>query len=232
MEIRSARAGDVPNPDDMGDALLMFNELLDLLNATERALYTDTFFSGTLTAALQPHTIGVTADSPTFAISVARPTQIKAANLLITAATPTTRIPLTLRDGQWWMDVRARLVSSAIPTDLYYDPGWPNGSIYLWPVPTTAYGLELNFSTLLASVALTDTFTLPPGYQAALRLTLAEAIAGMWGQAIGPDLARRAREARGAVWSENDTIPGVIPDGGLTLGARGGGFNYLTGGVI
>lgn len=230
-EIRAARAGDVVNPDDMGDALLIFNECLDLLNATSRALYSHAFTTFTLTANLQPHTIGLTANTPTFTVTIGRPSRIVSANLVLTNVTPNVRKPLNLPDRQWWSDQAVQGITASIPSDLYYEPKWPNGSIYLWPVPTTAYGLELETETLLASVALTDTFDLPFGYQQALRLTTAELLAPMFGQQVSPSTAQKAREARALVWGDNDEIPGVIADGGVPCGTRGRGFSFLTGRV-
>lgn len=228
-EIRVARAGDAVSPDDQDDALAIFNELLDSLNADGRALYTSSMTQFTLTPSLQPHTIGLAANTPTFAVSVGRPADIKAANLVLTNVTPNIRIPLNLRDDAWWMDQRARGVTASIPCDLFYSADWPNGAIYLWPVPLTAYGLELNFSTLLAQVAATDTFDLPAGYQQALRLTLAELLAPAFGQTVSQSTRDKARDARARVWGNNDVIPNLCTRDAGMPGGSGGGFSFLTG---
>lgn len=225
-EIRVARAGDVPSPDDMGDALLIFNELLDTLNADERALYSTMIAAFTLTPNLQPHTIGIAANTPTFVVTTGRPVRIMRANLILAN---NIRNPIDIRDDEWWMNVRAQAVTSTIPTDLNYSPDWPNGSIRLWPVPTAAYQLELMTETLLAQVALTDTFDLPMGYQQALRLTTAELLAPAFGQQVSPSTEKKARAARENAWGANDVIPNArTRDGGMP-GGRGGGFNFRTG---
>lgn len=227
VEIRSARGGDVINPDDMDLALLIFNEYLDALNIDGRALYTTAFPSFTLTPNLQPHTIGIAANAPTFVVPIARPTMILGANLIIS---PSIRVPLTLRDGDWWMNVRARSVTSATPTDLNYSPDWPNGALNLLPIPNAANGLELQTRTLLAQVALTDTLDLPPGYQQLLRLTTAELLAAAFGQTVSASTAKAALEARARVWGANDVIPNLrTRDAGVPGGQSGGGFNYRTG---
>lgn len=234
MEIRVARAGDVPSQNDMADSLLIFNELLDLWNASERMLYSTLFATHTLTANLQPHTIGLAANAPTFSVSVGRPVRIINANIILNN---NIRVPLDILTDEEWNEIaagaatgQAVTITSSVPTVLWYKSGWPNGSIYLWPVPSTAYGLELQTETLLAAVALTDTFDLPFGYQAALRLTLAEAIAAAWGQTAPPSLEKRAMDARNAVWSNNEQPPTLtVWDGGLPCGARGGLFNFRTG---
>lgn len=225
-EIRVARAGDVVNPDDMDLALTIFNEYLDALNAEDRALYTTQFATYVLTPALQPHTIGVTADNPTWAIATARPVEIIRADLIISS---TVRQPIAIRDNAWWMNVRVPTVASSIQTDLMYSADWPNGSIYFWPVPTTAYSVLLEVNTLLAQVALTDTFTLPPGYQQALRLSVAELMAPAFGQQVSAQTRAAAAEARDRVWGNNIAIPTLVTRDGGMPGGQSGGFDFRSG---
>jgi hypothetical protein len=232
-EIRAARAGDVIGPDDQADALLLFNELLDALNVDGRAIYNRTFTTYTLTPLLQPHTIGLSANAPTFAVTIGRPKKIVAANIVLTG---NIRKELELLDEQGWNAIKAGAaagqaitITSSVPSSLFYDDGWPNGSLYLWPPPSIAYGLELLTDTLLAAVVDTDTLDLPFGYPLALRLTLAETCANSWGQPLPANLERRAREARAAVWANNDTIPNLETcDGGMP-GGTGGAYDYRTG---
>lgn len=228
-EIRSARAGDVVGPDDMDDALAVFNELLDLWNVQGRALFSHTITSFTITPNLNPHTIGIAANAPTWSVSIARPSKIRMANLIIAN---NIRRPIAIRDEEWYLSRRAPAITSSIPTDLFYGDDWPNGNIYFYPVPLTAYSVQLDFDTLLAQVALVDTFSLPLGYQAALRLSAAEAFCGMWGQQVPASLAQRAKDARVAVFGNNDVIPNLTTrDAGMPSGRKSGNgaYDYRTG---
>ena len=234
MEIRVTRAGNDPSAEDTADALLILNQYLDLLNGTPRALYSTTETTFTMTASLQPHTIGLTANSPTFSVSINRPTRILNANVVLAN---NIRVPVDIITNQEWDEIAAGAaagetvtITSSIPRYLNYRPAWPNGSIFLWPVPT-ANKLELRFQTLLASLALADTFTLPMGYEMALRLTLAEFLAPAFGQAVSRETAMHALEARAEVWGSDDVILSVIPDAGVPMGTRGGGYNFRTGQV-
>lgn len=233
-EIRVARGGDVVNPDDMDLALTLFNELLDSLNADDRALYTVAFNTHTLTPSLQPHTIGMAANSPTFSVSVGRPQRILSANIVLA---DNIRSPVNILNEQEWNAIlsgaaagQAVTITTTIPVALWYRPNWPNGQIFLWPVPTTAYGLELQTETLLASVALADTFDLPFGYQEALRMTVSEKAAPHFGQAFSPSQQRMAREARDRIWGNNERIPDAVADAGVPMGGPArGGYDYRTG---
>lgn len=234
-EIRVTRAGDVTGPDDQADALLLFNELLDALNADSRAVYTRTFTTFTpLIANHQPHTIGLAANAPDFTVTIGRPKSVLKGNIILTG---NIRSPLDIVDDDQWNAIRAGAaagqtptITSSIPRVLRYDNAWPLGSLYLWPVPSIAYGLELLTETLLASVADSDMLDLPFGYPMALHLTLAEMCANMWGQALPQNLERRARDARAVIWGANDTIPNLVTRDGGMPGRGGGAYDYRTGG--
>jgi hypothetical protein len=97
-------------------------------------------------------------------------------------------------------------------------------------VPSAAYQVELETWTLLGSVADANvTLDFPPGYQQALRLTLAELCAPAFGQTVSTSTATKAREARARVWGVNDQIPNLMTRDAGMPGGRRGGFNYLTG---
>jgi hypothetical protein len=224
IKIGVARGGDAPASEDLNFVCDVLNRVLDDLNAERGAVYADVFSTYVLTANLNPHTIGPTG---TFVVTQ-RPVSIEGANLILNTSTPAIRQPITLRDRAWWLDERVRTLTSSNPTDLYYQTAWPNGTLNFWPVPTTAYSVELLSRIVLASVALTDTFTLPPGYQSFLTLRLAESIAEDFGQPVTPQLQRDVARATARVYANNDRTPRIATrDHGMPSGRRSG-FNYLT----
>src|SRR5439155_146871 len=106
---------------------------------------------------------------------------------------------------------------------------WPNGSLYLWPIPTQANAIELELWTLLNKVLLTDTFSLPPGYEEALTLTLAEGLCPPFGRQVDPLLSSNAMKARAIIKSVNSAAPRMDLRDGIEGGANRAYFNYLTG---
>ena len=223
-------AGDSASGTDAVFVLTWLNLLLDSWNTTAHKVYDQRFPSFTLTANLQPHTIGIAADSPTFATNITtnRPQTIDGAVISTGSGTTAIRHPLTMRDREWWMNQRMQAITTTIPSDLYYDPGWPNGSIYLWPVPTVANTIELMIRRVLAQLVLTDTFTLPPGYALAIILTLAEMIAPDFERTVSAQLAREARNARAEIFGANSFTPRIATADAGT-GGRGRHFNIRTG---
>lgn len=232
-KIRAARAGDVIGADDAALALRAFNALLDALNVKGQAIYNHAFATFTLTANHQPHTIGVTANTPDFTVTTGRPSRIVRANLILPN---NIRSPLRVLDDDGWNEIRAGAaagqaitITSSVPQFLYYDTSWPNGGIYLYPVPTAAYGLELLTETLLASVTDTDTLDLPFGYQLWLTLKLAQYLASDFGQSFGAENAKALREVEADLFGTNTVIPELVTlDAGMP-GGSGGTYDHLTG---
>jgi hypothetical protein len=221
------------DPADVTYGLTLLNRLLDGWNAEQRAVYGSQISTFTLTPNLNPHTIGLTANSPTLTVTVNRPESIDQANIVVGSGTSAQRYPLSLRDRQWWMNQTLPNITSTIPTDLYYEPLWPNGSLYLALVPSAAYTLELLYRVPLAQLTLNSTFTLPPGYDEAITLTLEEMLVAPYhvtDQATLTVLVKQARDARARVFSGNEQgLRLRTADPGLPIGNRTGGWNWRTG---
>jgi len=211
------------------------NLLLDTWATDDLYVYNKDFTVYNLIPNHQPHTIGPVADF----VVTQRPVKIEAANLVLNTATPNIRIPLGIRDDDWWADQRIRSLANTTPTDLFYSPNWPNGQINLWPVPTLAYGLELETWVLLSkfvdipngATALNQTFSFPPGYQAALTYSLAETLCEAFGKPVGPMLAASARNARSKIQNLNLESPRIsTTDSGIPRsGASRTGYSFRTG---
>lgn len=214
-EIRVARAGDTVSADDMALGVYVYNRILNQWNGNPRAAFSEIFTDYTLTAALSPHTIGPSGQ--TFTVTQ-RPERILQASLNIGS---NVHLPITIRDAVWYAEQTLPALSESVPTDLYYQPGWPNGRLYFYGVPSTAYTVRLWTETLIAAVVQTDTFSMPPGYQVLLELQAAEELAPMFGQAVGPSLERRARKARALVFGTNtDQVSRLVTcDAGLGFGS-------------
>jgi hypothetical protein len=225
---------DIP-PEDTQYAVRKINRFLDEWAAREVFAYATRFALYTLTPNHQPHLIGPDLASPDFAASP-RPTRIESASIVLTAGTPVD-VSVNIRDAAWWAAESAKSTTSTVPTDLYYEPDSPSGALYLWPVPTAAYGLRLQLWSTLTAVPLdaegnpdlTATFVAPQAYENAAMLTLAEeSCETPYGRPMPPTLAARARRARAALIGNNLHSP-RIPSVDYGTRGRRSGFNYLTG---
>lgn len=226
QEINVCPAGDTPSAEDMAFGLNKLNLLLDTWATDESYVYNKDFSTYTLIPNHQPHTIG--ASGADFTVTQA-PVKIEAASLILTNSAPNVGIPLPIRDADWWADERIKALTSTSPTDLYYSQASPNGKIFLWPIPTIAYKLELETWVVLNQIATIATvLNLPTGYQAALTYSLAESWPAV---TIDPMLIGRAKNARLAVQGVNIASPrmGTVDSGMPVGGGTRSTWNFRTG---
>lgn len=198
-----------------------FDRLLDRWNAKRQAVYADRFDTFTLTPSLSPHTIGAAGGTWTM---TQRPVSIEGVSLLITGGSQTIYRPLIPRDKPWYDALRVPGLETAYPTDFYYNPTWPLGSLYFYPVPSSALDVRLLSRLLLSALALTDAFDMPPGYRDAVVWSLAES--ALTSFALGGEDAARiadeARKARGDVFGNNTSPPRIATRDAGMPGGRGG----------
>jgi hypothetical protein len=90
---------------------------------------------------------------------------------------------LTILADTDYGDIVAKGIQSAIPFAIYLDRQYPDGNLYLYPVPSdSSKSLVLQFLTpLSATVQLDDEENLPPAFRQALRFNLAALIAPEYG---------------------------------------------------
>lgn len=173
--------------------------------------------------------LGKTAAVPDFACPVGRPVEIASASLILTTSTPNVDIPLRIRDKDWWARLSIKAQTSTLPTDLYYSPEFPNGSVYFWPIPTIANDIRLETRSLVSQFAdmVTD-YDFPFGYEDALVCSLAEAALVSYPRPETQGLIiQQARAARALIASVNTKSPSISTEIG---GSGGRGWDIQTGG--
>lgn len=229
LEINVLGGGDVLSAEDGTYCLERLNQLFDLWNAQREAVYAEKTLSFTFVASQQDYTIGPAGAD--FTSPTTRPVSIEAANVILNNVSPAVRNPLNLRDYQWWANLPVVAIETSFPTDLYYAPDWPLGVLHFWPKPTTTYGVELITRVTLADLTMADSYNLPPGYQVAGMLTLAEDVASAYGRQPTPLTMTKAREARAKIFANNGFTPTLqTQDAGMPSGGRNRcAWNFRTG---
>src|SRR5271165_1605656 len=228
---------------DATDIQQQANVLIDSWNAARAYVWANTFFTGVITPNLQPHLIGPTgtAGFNQAAGILQRPVKILKAALLLNAngsapfiGQTTVRVHITVHQdkGTWWAAKSAPGVASVTPTDMYYEEDWPNGSMFLWVVPTVAYPLELLLQTLLQQYQLTDLVTLPPGGTMAFVYSLAEMICPDFGVQWTNALEQLKRAALRRFTNLNITSPVMgTKDAGIpgdNSSGKRSDYNYIS----
>lgn len=224
-EIRVVNAVDPLDDADLELALRKANRILDLWSVKVGGIFSivDAADSGELVPGLSPHTIGP--DPATYVVEAGRPRAVLSAMWLTETGVGT---PITVRTMDWWRAQSQQELTSTFPTDVAYDPEWPTGKLYFWPVPTAILPVQIWVEAPLSTLDVNGTLALPFGYQEAFTLTLAEQCVRVFGVEMPASLPADAATARGAVFGEHltDDDNSVVSD----LPGRGGGwFDYQTG---
>ncbi|HEX3941586.1 MAG TPA: hypothetical protein VHX11_08910 [Acidobacteriaceae bacterium] len=237
IENNMLASGEVPDGETGQWAFRQLNYVLDVWAARRAYVFAHVFAVYTLVPNLSPHTIGP--EAATFP-EVARPVEIVSANLLLNGSTELVDLPIAIRDNKWWAAQQTKQITSTVPTDLYYEPSWPNGNLWFWPVPQVGHNVRLELWLPLAQYdQINDPLagpgaggTMPQGYRAALTFTLALALCPGGSKQANPLLVEKAREANKAVFGNNDLSPRIATrDYGMPrTGQLRGYFNWGTGG--
>lgn len=230
-EINAIQAGDDPSPELSAFALGKLRQLVNNWNAGRPFAYAVDFLNFTLVPSLYPHTIGPT--GATWTVDQ-RPVTIEGISLILNSGgVPYSYLSLVPHDAIWWQNQDTPTLSSEQPTDYYYDPTYPNGSIYFWPVPQIAYPMQLQVRRVLDDqMTFATVLILPPGYQNALMLTLAEDLSDPLRKMWTPKQQSKALQARTRIQKNNNfATPIKTQDAGMPGGqkARSGIYDWRTG---
>lgn len=228
-EIGALAPGEQPSTDDEPDVLRKLQRVIDSLNAKRQMIYTTSFTVFNLGVQNNPYLIGPGA---TFDVNQ-RPVEIPSISLILSQSTGgTVELPLMPRDNDWWAMQQIKNLQSTLPTDYYYSPDWPNGSIYFWPVPTAVNQVRVELRAVITELtSYAQHFTMPPGYWDAVVYSLAEAISPMYERPVSPDLLRLKTQAIRDVEANNIKSPRLASDSPTQPGKSRArpDFNFLTG---
>jgi hypothetical protein len=215
--------GDTPTADESNDGLLTLNSLLESLQTQGRSIYSITRVTKAIVASQASYTIGVGGD-----INRARPTGITRASLVDTTSAPDLEMPLHVYSQDEWADVSMKDLTSTMVTGIYYNPTFPLGIIYPWPVGTVAtYSLVLYLDEPIATIATLDTvLAFPPGYERMLRYKLAVDLSAEYHRTPSPEVMQIATESLAAIKRVNFRPSVLRCDPGVLTGSPYGSNIY------
>lgn len=186
------RKGETPDGDEANDALEALNAMIASWSNESLISYARVRDTHTLTPSVGSYTIGTGAT-----INTARPVQIISAYV----SSGGVDYPVTLiNDETYDQNISFKTVLSSIPQYLNYSNEYPNGTIRLWPVPSSAFVLHLLSEKPIAQFATLDTdVELPTGWERALRYSLALEISPEYAAEASPAVIATARESKGLI---------------------------------
>ena len=224
--------GRTANPEQLNDALLALNGLLDSLNIQHDAIFSINNDRYHLTPSKRSYSIGIdplgvkTAD---FQVPV--PIRIDQARLVLTAPASPVYLPLTLATAEQWASITVRDVPTTVPQVMYCDYDYPIANLWFWGYPTAGNDVELwTWQPLGRFTAITDSVVMLPSYVEMLVYNLAVRLADQFGTVLPPNVMSEARRLLGRIKAVNNPS---LPMGSNDYGTEGdryrGDFNYMAG---
>ena len=205
--------------DEVTDGLTVLQELIDAWNSTGAAiLYTTATQIFTLTPGQSVYTIGPTGDM----VVGTRPSKLSGA--WVRDLSNNTDLPLAVMADSDFFNIPQKTATSSYPQAVYIDRQFPNGNVYLYPVPNQSdVALVLQYTAPLDSTIELDTVCdLPPAFRQALRYNLAINLAPEYGLEPTPTVQSIAITSLNNI-NANNIQPYEIDFGGLNV------FNITTG---
>ena len=209
-EIGAIGISDTPEAEESQLALRTLNRMLDSWLTRNLYAYHVKWQQITLTSSQESRTIG-----PSGQVNIARPAQIEVGSYVRVSGIDT-ELRVVSRDT--WAAVEDKSLVGARPEIVYYEAASPIGTLYFWPQADCDVFLAIQ-TQLTQFADLTTAYTLPPGYEDAIILSLAERLCRPFSRAIPLSLANDARKARAAVKALNLNVPEL--DMPLGNGLRG-----------
>ena len=229
LRLIGVASSEEPITADMAQAALdALNALIDS-SATERLLIpTRPKLALPLVAGQQSYTWGLVAGETTPAdLSAPAPLTLEIC-LLHIGGTPPQEWPLEVVDqATYEAGILLKTFTSSYPELVYLEPTQPYARLWVWPVPDTAYTLQLvPWPALPWYAHLDSAVDWPEGSLRYWQYALAVDLAPQYGVEASPTVQRVAEDAKRAIYPLNATVGRLE----LLAGRRGGsGLTYPRG---
>lgn len=201
----------IVSPEETIDGIAVLNFLTESWNIERLMIPALQRITYLLVANQQQYQIGPTASD----FLAERPSRLEYASVIISTGydSPFERQLFILPPGLW-QQVQKKGIVDPLPRAVYYDKDFPNGNIFVWPIPSLVMQICLYTWKVIPSFASeTDAVVLAPGYFRALYLNTAVELAARYPHLkISDFTVKEAAVAKQAVMVLNsDLFPGETP---------------------
>lgn len=199
--------GEASTSAEASDALTALNDMLASWQIKKGLIFHVKEISSALTVSQSTYTIGSGGD-----FNTVRPDYIEYAYIKKNSVD----YPVTVITMEAFKRIISKTVTSDLPDHLYYETGFPLGTLHLYPTPSEANTLYLNVWNILQSFSgLTTAVSLPPGYARALVYNLAAELAPEYGVTLTPEAAKIARDSKMNIIRRNSSPLVARMDAGI-----------------
>ena len=214
-------SGETMDSGDLQTCFKSLNQLMDQWAAERLTIYTISETTWTIVSGTGSYTVGSGGD-----VNVARPVYPKQVSFRDTSANPVVEYQLIPFTDDDWARVSIKTLTSVLPTNSYYNPTYPLGTIELWPVPTssTLTGVLYAPAATAQFAATSTTVALPPGYERFIVKNLAVEVAAKFGAVPSPGVVQAAMDAKRVIKVANARLEDMSFDPGALI--RTGNMTY------
>ena len=218
--------GQTPLAEDINDAFSMLNMMLGQWSQKRWLVYhlIDVVAPASFTGI---YSIGTNGQ-----INTPRPDRIASAFARYGSAAQPVDYPLEIIEAREdWNRIGLKGMTGS-PSAVFYDSGYPLGTVYVYPVPLSQYEIHLSLKQPLAAFGnLSDDLNVPDEYQEALLYNLAVRLCAPYGLAARSDVIAIAKSALNTIRNSNTQIANLRMPSGLPGRRSWGGGGGLAWGV-
>lgn len=214
--IGAIAAGETPSANESADALAGLNRMLSEWGNEGLLVPSVTREAFSLVAAQSSYTMGTGGN-----FNTTRPTSIVQVGLV----DGTTEYPVEIITAEQYGDIVSKSTSAERPSRIYPSGSFPLETLILWPIPSAVKSLAIYSLKPIASFSLvSDSVSLPPGYEKAIIYNLAMDMAPEYGRDPSALVAATAQETKANLMRKN--LKPTYMSSDLAGGKQ---FNILTG---
>jgi hypothetical protein len=208
--------GQTASPDDISDVFSSLNAMIGSWNKRRWLVFQEIDVSIVSTGA-KSYSIGPFGD-----INTSRPDRIESAFFRQTPSTTQNQsvdYPLEILQSREDYNQIALKTLVSWPTYIFYDPAFPLGNVYPWPIPQASlYELHLSLKVTISNFSsYTQSINLPAEYFEALWTNLCLRLGAFYpGCAVNDDVRALAKASLAAIETANTQIPRLSIPRGLT----------------
>ncbi len=211
--------------EDANDALTFLNMMIAQWQAKRLMIYHLVDLSKQSTGS-QVYTIGPSGDF----IVAERPTGIESSFIRQQGNGTPVDLPINILQSREDYNRIASKSIGSVASCLWYDPAFPTGNLYFWPVPSSQYELHITVKETLGKFSsLTTIFNLPSEYQEAIHYNLAIRLAVHYSRPSDPRTIALAKLSLNTIANANTSVPELSMPPGLGRGNGGGLLSVYTG---
>jgi hypothetical protein len=216
LKLGAISSGESLTASEASDGLNVLNSMLDFWAINRLFIYQIVQSSYSWTGGQASRTIGSGGN-----FNATRPVRIEDGSYFRDSNSIDSPVSI-IRDRATYDQLASKSDQTTFPEFLYYEPSYPLGTLYAYPVPSQTITLKLNsWQTLQSFAALTDNLSLPPGYQWTIEHNLAVALEPIFDLSCPAAVKAEAIKSKSAIASINSVPLTAMTEAAFVISGRG-----------